>query len=360
MFKKQINIKRIFYHIIFWVVLTLFFDVFSSLIYDRNIIHTLISDLLFVTPTDIFIVYFVLYFLIPRFLIKKKYFKFSVLLLIFFILSVSLALVLEYYGTTRILSIEIKHKIPNFFIFAKWRIIGAISLKLMLIGIASTIKLSKIWLISQKKHQKLQKEKIETELKLKESELNFLKSQINPHFLFNALNNLYSLTLEKSDKAPRIVLKISALLDYMLYDCSNKFIDLSKEVESIQNYIEIQEIRFGSEAEINVNIQSKFEDKKIAPLLFLPFIENAFKHGLNKNFGKGNIDIDMQIEENFIKLKVENSISENFNLNENNLREGIGLKNVKKRLELQYKDKYQLDIKKTEQLFIINLLIEIK
>ncbi len=358
---RKIDKQRLFLHILFWVVITLIYDSFSVFTNSGNFAdlkRTLLIDFIFVTPTNILGVYFILYFLIPKYLFKKKYIHFGVFSFIFFITLVCLSLPIEYFGRLELFGFK---KDISFLKFARVRIMSASTIMLMIIGIAATIKISRHWIKTQKKHQHLLTEKYEAELKWKEAELKFLKSQINPHFLFNALNNLYSLTLEKSDNAPEVVLKISALLDYMLYECNDKYILLSKEIESLHNYIELQQIRFGSEAKFNINIEENANNQKIAPLLILPFIENAFKHGLSLNIENGELDIKLRTEENNLILIVKNSYTPSPEQeNEDNIHQGIGLKNVKKRLELQYPNGYDLKIEDKDGYFIVELILELE
>lgn len=358
---KKLDKQRVFLHVIFWVVITLIYDSFSVFLSNGNFAdlkRTLIIDFLFVTPTNILGVYFILYFLIPKYLFKKKYILFGTYSLVFFIVLVFGSIPLEYFGRLKLIGFK---KEISFWEFAQARSLISATIMLMIISIAATIKLSKHWINTQKKNQYLLKEKYETELKWKEAELKFLKSQINPHFLFNSLNNLYSLTLEKSDKAPEIVLKISALLDYMLYECNDKYILLSKEIESLHNYIELQQIRFGSESKFNVDIQEDTNSQKIAPLLILPFIENAFKHGLSLNIEDGEIDIKMMVKNNNLILIVKNSYTPSPEQeDEDYVHQGIGLKNVKKRLELQYPNNYDLKINNENGYFIVELVLQLE
>jgi len=342
---KNLNYKRIAYHILFWSVATISFDAVSSFIYDRPFLQTLLHDIKYYTPTDMFGVYFMLYFLIPKFLLKKKYLQFSLFSFLFFFILIFVAtLPFQYLGHfvdyTDYYLKEGK-PFPTFETFIYQNFVQVLTIKLMLVGIASSIKIAKVWIKSQKRQQNLLKEKLEINLQLKEAELKFLKSQINPHFLFNSLNNLYSLTLEKSSKAPEVVLKISSLLDYMLYKCNVPSIELDNEIENIRNYIDLQKIRYGNDTNIEIEIKGDTSNIKIAPLLILPIVENAFKHGLDKNVGKGYINILIEVtEENKFYLSVKNSLK-----GENNHEgEGIGMRNLKKRLELQYPDKFDLNV----------------
>jgi sensor histidine kinase YesM len=353
---KSLNYNRIGTHVIFWIVITLGYDAISSLLFHGKFAATLITDLLFYTPTDMIGVYFTLYILFPVFLYKKRYIGLGISFLVFFfILLFGIAMPLQYYGIKEILHHNMKAE--NFAEFVRYTSLQSITIKLMIIGIASSIKISKFWFSTQIKQQILVKEKLETELKLKESELKFLKSQINPHFLFNSLNNLYSLTLQKSDKAPEVVLKISALLDYILYECNVSFIYLDKEIESVKNYIELQKIRYGKNSDITFEINGETKDAKIAPLLILPLIENAFKHGLDKNIGKGFININISVDtEDTLNLLVENSL----NGENNHEGEGIGIINLKKRLELQYPNNHEFEIIETPEKFVSKLKVNLE
>ena len=357
---KNLNYKRIGYHVLFWIALTGFYDAVSSVLSDRPFFETLIHDLKFFFPSDVLGVYFTLYILIP-FLLKRKYVQFVLYSLIFFgILIFVITLPLQYLG----LFLEYRddylvagRPFPNIYEYLSRNMLISITLKLMIIGIASSIKIAKIWLVSQKRQQNLMKEKLEVNLQLKEAELKYLKSQINPHFLFNALNNLYSLTLEKSEKAPEVVLKISSLLDYVLYECNVPKIDLEKEIENIKNYIDLQKIRYGNGTDIKFNIKGSINDVKIAPLLILPLVENAFKHGLDKNVGNGYIYIDILVyEDDHFELSVNNSLK-----GENNHEgEGIGLKNLKKRLELQYPEKHIFSLKISDENCVSYLKLDLE
>jgi two-component system LytT family sensor kinase len=140
-----------------------------------------------------------------------------------------------------------------------------------------------------------------------QTEINFLKSQVNPHFLFNTLNNLYALTLTKNDRAPEIVLKLSAILRYMLYECNERFVFLNKEIEYLRNYIELEELRQAGRGEILLKVEGATDRKRIAPLLFTPLLENAIKHGLNKTAGKAWVRIDLVVRGDDLRFTITNS-----------------------------------------------------
>jgi LytS/YehU family sensor histidine kinase len=199
---------------------------------------------------------------------------------------------------------------------------------------------------------------LETELKLKEAELKLLKAQIHPHFLFNTLNNLYGLTLEKSDEAPDLVLQLSEILDYILYRCNEKQVLLSEEINNLKNYIEIEKVRYSEKLKLKINFPPISEDFKIAPLILLPFVENAFKHGVSKSTGIAFVEIKIKIDNKILTFNIFNSKNPGTNSNDN-YSKGIGLSNVRKRLELMYPDQFELIINDENEHFSINLLLQL-
>ncbi|MEP7195679.1 MAG: sensor histidine kinase [Saprospiraceae bacterium] len=206
---------------------------------------------------------------------------------------------------------------------------------------------------------KVQHEKQTLQTKNIESELQFLKNQINPHFLFNTLNNLYALTLKKSDYAPELVLKLSDMLRYMLYECNEEKVSLSKEIHYIKNYLDLEKIRLSQQPEIEFDIDGDPDTIKVAPLLFIPFLENSFKHGLKYNSDKSFIHIQFRINET-LHFSILNSKSPaNPGWTKPNKVGGIGLSNVKKRLELIYPKRHQLIIDDQPDFFEVTLNITI-
>ncbi len=226
--------------------------------------------------------------------------------------------------------------------------------ELYVITFVTAIKITLDFMKEQKRVVDLEKSQLETELL-------FLKSQISPHFLFNTLNNIYSLAVEKSNKTPRIVTKLSELMRYMLYETKNRRQSLESEIICIQNYLDLERIRNDDRLEINMSISGDIHDKEIAPIILLTFIENAFKHGVNKNTGKVVIDIDFKIKGDFLHFSASNPQPE-VTLHEDNfnIASGIGIENVKKRLELGYnKNEYNLSFKKKKNIFVVKLKIKV-
>ncbi|CAL2104996.1 Two-component system sensor histidine kinase [Tenacibaculum sp. 190524A02b] len=189
----------------------------------------------------------------------------------------------------------------------------------------------------------------------KEAELKLLKGQLNPHFLFNTLNNLYGLSVVKSDKLPELMLKLSDLLRYSLYETREVLVPLKKEVEYLENYISLEKIRLEEQTVISFVKEGNLEDKKIAPMLLIVFVENTFKH-LGSINDKSNVEIKLKITSNTLEFLCTNTYDEI--KSKNNLekeKSGIGLQNVKKRLELIYPNRYKLKIRKKNNEFIVEL-----
>jgi len=193
----------------------------------------------------------------------------------------------------------------------------------------------------------------------KEAELKLLKSQLNPHFLFNTLNNLYGLSVLKSDKLPNLMLKLSDLLRYSLYDTKEMYVPLEKEIQYLENYMSLEKIRLEDKTEISFNKTGNISSQKIAPMLLIVFVENAFKHlGVSKN-KKSNVLVDLIIEDEKLTFKCFNSIDKS-KVQKQNLEQGksgIGLQNAKKRLHLLYPNKHQLSIANENENYVVQLTL---
>jgi len=215
-----------------------------------------------------------------------------------------------------------------------------------LMGFSSTLfKIISDWVSHQNEKNELQRQSLQ-------SELNFLKSQINPHFLFNTLNSLYALTLKKSDKAPEIVLRLSEMMRYMLYECNEPKVHLSKEINYVKNYLEMEKLRHGEKYKIDLNIEGNINGQMITPLLFIPFLENSFKHGMDQGLNDGYVNIDFKIAGEKLDLEVVNSKSKQLPIALSKKKSGgIGLVNVKRRLNLVYPEKHDLEIENKDDQF---------
>lgn len=203
-----------------------------------------------------------------------------------------------------------------------------------------------------------QKEVQQLKISVKESELQFLKSQINPHFLFNNMNNLYAHAVEQSPKTPEIILELSAVLRYMLYECKAKFVPLSKEIQHLENYINLNRLQIEGRGHVCFSTQVAATNYQIAPLILLVFIENAFKHSASSQ--TENIKIEIQVNltnKGILQFTCNNTYLEQTNTE--SLNSGIGLLNVKKRLNLIYPNLHKLNIVKRNNWHKVNLQINL-
>lgn len=226
--------------------------------------------------------------------------------------------------------------------------------ELYVITFVTAIKITMDWINEHKRVTDLEKDQLETELL-------FLRTQISPHFFFNTLNNIYSLSLDASKRTPNSILKLSDLMRYLLHETKKKRQSLDKEIECIQNYLELEKMRFDDRLELTLNVKGPTKNKKIAPILLLSFIENAFKHGANKNIGNVKIAINFNVEGDYLYFNISNPLPTVTSFKQQfNKKGGIGLKNVKKRLALGYgKDEYDLAISENNHNFVIDLKIKV-
>ena len=210
--------------------------------------------------------------------------------------------------------------------------------------ITTFIKLVKDWISLQDLNLKL----VKIEQQKLEAELKTLKGQLNPHFLFNSLNNIYSLALIKCEKVPELILKLADLMRHIIYESKENFILLEKELEFVQNFIDLQRIRTSEKTKINYTIEGEIPSAKIAPLLFEPFIDNAFKHGLPGSVTNDFIEIHFDFSsKNKLRFTIANNYSEFLIPKKKN--SGIGLENVKQRLKLLYQpNEFDLHIEKSQ------------
>lgn len=214
-------------------------------------------------------------------------------------------------------------------------------------GTALAIKLVRINLQIRKREEETARKKLLTELQ-------FLKSQINPHFLFNTLNNIYGLARKKSDDTAEVVMKLSKLLRFMLYETAQASINIDDELKVVKDYIELEQLRYGSRLDIEYHEDIDYLEQQITPLILIPFVENAFKHGLSETRFNSYIKIHTILKKGHLHFSIENSKSEN----EGRAPERIGLKNVKRQLELLYPE-HDLNITITPETFKVTLTINL-
>ena len=344
---KSIKIKTILFHVIFWIAVWFFYIYFFSYnSNDRKYILWFSGALL---PVTILVTYIMVYNILPNYLFKKKYYQFALYFFYTIVFTAHSIVVIIYACLIFILKFNISHVPPmskNFaFVFILvYLIVGIVSLVYVLNNNFNTIS----------KNKELQNKILETRLQLKDQELHYLKKQIHPHFLFNTLNTIYGFALKQSKHTPDIILKLSNLLDYILYQVNKPKVNLKEEVLHIREYIELEKIRFQDTLQVIFTSTKINENMMIAPMLLIPFVENAFKHGsLDEGFLR--IEITISVFDNQLHFAIKNSFLEEEEDKEKIT--GIGLENIRKRLDLHYKGNYELTIGKTGKWFTSELSI---
>ena len=336
--------KRILLHGLFWLVVQLFFTLFFG--FEGADFKTVFTFSVFFLPVTIGTTYVFTYRLIPNYLIQKKYLQFTLYSLAAFLISATYITLSAFYGIIMTIGYGYQENFP----LTKSLIYILISVYLV-VAIASAFSLLKYNYSASAKNEELKNRILEAQLKLKEQELQYLKMQIHPHFLFNTLNTIYGLSLSKSTATPEMILQLSELLDYILYQTKKPLVKLQDEINHIQNYIDLEKKRFREDLEIRFHCDPISEEIKIAPMLLLPFVENSFKHGKG-NDGKLEISICIKLEKERLKFKIINSVSA---ASENSEGKGIGLDNIKRRLNILYGDGYDLKIVNNENEFTVFL-----
>ena len=334
---RQIIKNRVLQHILFWclsfLVLLNILKV-SSDVKQIDLIYTAI----FHVPI-ILIVYLNLKVLFPGFLEKGKYILYGALVLTLVVFGSGFYILL--FGNW------IDYIFTGYYFIAYYSFWDISLYLIVYISLTSLLRLARGWF----RLQEMENEKTETELKA-------LRSQINPHFLFNSLNSIYSLARKNSDLVPEKVVQLSDLMRHVIYESDTDAIPLEKEIEMIRNYIELQNLRTPDSEKIKLEVLGDLKEKKIAPLLFLPFVENSFKHGLK---GGGNmvfVSINIRVQENSLLFEIENSKGKNTEIKEEKYK-GIGIENVRKRLDLIYPGKYSLEISDDEFIFKVTLNLQL-
>ncbi len=336
--------KSVILHICFWVVWLFrsFYDVYGPWGFKNAALYITV-----VAITQIPLVYFHLYVLVPRLLNNKKYIP-------YFLITASLVMLYSFCNFTLLNALPetwLQQLMQRFVhrITPMYDVLEGVIVLLLTYALKYTL----IAFITQTELLRLQKEKLQLEL-------NALKAQVNPHFLFNTLNNLYSLTLKNSSKSSEVVLKLSDIMRYVLYQSNEAMVPLSKELDFISNYVELQRIRYPENYKIEYRVTGDINGLMIAPLLLIDFIENGFKHGLDKRFNDGWMNIAISIDQNNLYFDAINSkglTDEGGIIPSCN---GIGLANIKKRLELIYRGKSELKIEDGEEEYHVHLKLELK
>lgn len=334
--------KRWLYHPLFWLLYYGLTVVLYLSLHEKLRFSSYVMTFLMVCVQAAFC-YLYLYVLIPRLLFTRKYYYYATALLAILALCPLIVLLLE-----QAYALGIEHRPSDkirIFTVGNW-IVGIIQF-IYVLGLTSGLKFVKDTLLNQQLQKEREKHYLETELK-------FLRSQIQPHFFFNTLNNIYSLTLKKSDLAPEIILKLSDLMSYMLYESTAPLVPLAKEIDYLRNYLDVEQLRFGQRLTISFTIEGQTTAVDIPPMILILFLENSFKHGVKNNISSIHLSIALTVAAGYLHFRVENPVTEEERPADN---KGIGLKNVRRRLDLLYGNNYTLDIREEDKIFIVSLKI---
>ncbi|MCC5930063.1 MAG: histidine kinase [Cyclobacteriaceae bacterium] len=357
MYTRPSHIKTILSHLVFWIGYFAFLLFYLSGRTPSEI--ALLRSILFLMLQMIF-AYTNVYFLMPRFFLEKRYVEYIFIVLVIFV------------GLFFIYDLIDKETMPQYresmarkfagnrggpqggymskFMFIHFRVIMNIILTTAIYLLSTAYTMISEANRREKEAALLKSEKLNSELK-------FLKSQINPHFLFNALNNIYALTVIKSDDAPSVILKLSDMLRYIIYDCNEDHVALKKEITYINNFIDLQKLKEEKQGSVEVDFEKADGGLLIAPLIFIPFIENSFKHSKIEDHESGWIRLKLETKDKLLIFEVLNSIPTS--PHSKDAHGGIGLENVRKRLGLLYPGRHELQISEEEELFSVKLEIQL-
>jgi sensor histidine kinase YesM len=348
-FLKNIDLKRVFIHCIYWISFLLLYISGKSnetTYYDFTFVYT------WKILAQATAAYGLIYWIIPQTLNKKKYLLFMLLATSWLYLVFVILMTFKYY--------YLEPKFPGF--FDDWlghkmsvperltsfklifREFSFITYPIIILGFISFNR-------KQQRLLKLEEEKKSMELKV-------LKNQLNPHFLFNTLNNLYALTLKKDDKAPEIIAKLSEILDFVLYRCNDDFVCIKKEINLLENYISLEKLRYNENRLDILFTKDIHEDSKISPLILLTFVENAFKHGVINETEKAVIRMNLETKKQQVIFSIENTKPQNETAKRPD-KSQIGLENVRKQLDLLYSKSHLLEIKENQKNFLVKLTLTV-
>ena len=356
-FSKKYRFRR---HFLFWFC----WWAFESFLYSFTPLLTNTSDVtrfsitcteafLYLIP-HMFLAYALMYFVVPELLLKNKYLLTFISVIILFLLTASISAFVGIYILKDMREFLLGDnfyadysgiKQMSFFRSLLAGLRGGITIG----GMAAAIKLMKILYLKEQRNLQLQKENTESQLQL-------LKAQVHPHFLFNTLNNIYALARKKSDLTADAVMKLSKLLRFMLYDAAKPLITIGDEIRLLEDYIDLEKIRYNDRMVISFLKDVSDEQELISPLLLLPFVENAFKHGASESRFSSYIYVDIKLHNGILKFSVKNTKENN---NQEYSGENIGLNNVKRQLELLYKE-YDIQVLNEASTFLLSLTINLK
>jgi sensor histidine kinase YesM len=344
-------------HLLFWLFWWIFFGILYSYTAKVSLLPSverlpvsLLDALVFLIP-HMFLSYSLMYYVIPKFVFSGRYLEAGILVLFFFLVTASLSALIGTY-ILRMIRVAIFGPRYNYTFYPTYllSLLAGLRGAITIGGLAAAIKLMKHWYAKEQRNLQLQRENTEAGLRL-------LKAQIHPHFLFNTLNNIYSFTQNTSTEASGMITRLSSLLRYTLYEGNQPLVPLEKELQMVQDYIDIEKIRYGNQMELHIDLPERTSNYYIAPLLLLPLVENCFKHGASQMLEQPWVHLQATIVNDQLHVKLLNG-----KVNEEKggaPAPGIGISNVKERLSLLYPGKHELHISSEEEVFIVNLKVEL-
>ncbi|ULQ55471.1 histidine kinase [Flavihumibacter rivuli] len=356
---KKVRLKQ---HLLFWGIwypyITLTHAAFPfgypEMAYFKNPVYTC-TESFFVVLAQVPLTYGILYFVLPRFILRKKYLLglFWIIVLWFaggalnlYFLGKVLPQLLAFLLPAKYQPLAPRSEGVSFFMAVIATNKGAFTIA----ASALMLKFGKHWYHKEHRNLQLQKENTESQLRL-------LTAQVHPHFLFNTLNNIYSQTQVESPKGSKMIMGLSDILRYVLYEGQKPLVPLSQELQLVNEYINLEKIRYGNRLEVHVLMPETPGDIYIAPLLLLPFVENCFKHGTSNILENPWINLTIELKDTTLVMKLMNGKAP-LKTNDRN-QSGIGINNVRQRLDLLYKQQYELQIRDEEEVFVVDLRVDL-
>ena len=357
--EKTYRVKR---HLLFWAGCATYFGLVRGLnprtVLDNgnvpNLFISIAQAFLTLLPQTI-LVYPLLYFILPRYAFNKKYgkalFLFIILVVIMISINAGLLMTIPWYE-----AMWLPKKVS--LLANETTLSGRFKMACLLglqgsstgAGLAICFKMFKDHYVKNIRNQQLLKENVEAQLQ-------FLRAQVHPHFLFNTLKNIYSQTQLESPKGSKMIMGLSDMLRYILYEGQKEVVPLKQELMMIKEYINLEGIRYGNKLDVRVRLPDKTDDIYIVPLLLLPFVENCFKHGTSNMLRHPWINLTVELDDTFLVMKLMNGKAQS---NDNvERRNGIGINNVRQRLDLLYREKYKLEIQEEQEVFTVNLKVQL-
>lgn len=337
--------KDIALHVLFWVVYTAIFTITDGG-YSNRFDRAFFVEMAHL-PLRLIVVYLNYFVFFPQLLLKRRYIEYATVTVLSLVVAAFIQRAIMFYYVNPVLYPSTSD-VVSYFVPYKLLQAGVI-INSPLIFILSFSVLHYVFKLREKTEE-LEKENLQSELK-------FLRSQVNPHFLFNTLNSLYGLTQEKSDRAPETVLKLSELMSFVLYESDRETISLATELKYIRNYIELEELRYGDRFTCNLSISGD-TNVQIPPLLLLPFVENSFKHGIRNESDHGFVNINASVSQKIISFRIENSVSSEV-ATLKSASGGVGIANVRKRLNLLFPNRHKLELGRREKEYYVKLELEL-